>query len=89
MPFIRVQNIKRNENGKIVSGSASIIDVKYVKDRKHHAKQVVRENLGKTRTDMDKLLNQCRGLYGKWERGGAKPYRKSVEKLLGFLNDNN
>ena len=49
----------------------------------------IRENLGKTRTDMDKLLNQCRGLYGKWERGGAKPYRKSVEKLLGFLNDNN
>jgi len=37
----------RDEDGKILSGSASIIDVEYVKDAKYHSKQVMRERLGK------------------------------------------
>ncbi len=65
MPFIRVQNIKRDENGKIVSGSASIIDVEYVKDRKHHAKQIVREKLGKVIS----LESKRRGVFMSPERG--------------------
>lgn len=51
MAFIRVQNIRKDEDGRIVSGSASIVDVEYKgEDRngpKGHSKQVVREKLGR------------------------------------------
>lgn len=48
MPFIKLQNIVRDEDtGRILSGSASIIDVSYVKTGKSaHSKQKVREKLG-------------------------------------------
>lgn len=47
MAFIRVQKLVRNESGEVVSGSASIVDVEYVKEGKYHSKQVMREKLGK------------------------------------------
>lgn len=51
MAFIRLQNIKRDDKGNIVSGSASIIDVEYVTPTenrsKGHSKQTVRENIGR------------------------------------------
>ena len=31
MPFIRVQNLKKDEQGRIVRGSAGLIDAVYVK----------------------------------------------------------
>ena len=47
MAFIRIQKLKKDETGKILSGSATIIDVKYEPDAKYHAQQKVREKLGK------------------------------------------
>ena len=48
MAFIKAQKIIRDENGIIVSGSASVVDTVYVKTGKdNHSKQVVREKLGK------------------------------------------
>ena len=83
MPFIRVQNIKRNENGKIVSGSASIIDVKYVKDRKHHAKQVVRENLGKVIS----LESKRRGVFMSPKRGLVIYDADKDERFLEIVHE--
>ncbi len=47
MAFIRIQKLKKDESGKILSGSASIIDVNYDPKAKYHAQQRVREKLGK------------------------------------------
>ena len=47
MAFIRVQKLVRDRSGEVVSGSASIVDVEYVKEGKYHSKQVMREKLGK------------------------------------------
>lgn len=50
MAFIRCQNVKRGPDGRILSGSASIIDVTYTGARegvKGHSKQSVRESLGR------------------------------------------
>ena len=47
MPFIRTQKIVYDEQHRIVSGSASIVDVKYVPSQgRAHSKQTVRESLG-------------------------------------------
>lgn len=47
MPFIRVQKLVRDQDGNVVSGSASIIDVEYVKGAgKNHSRQKTRESLG-------------------------------------------
>jgi hypothetical protein len=48
MPFIKLQNVVKDEDtGRIISGSASVIDVTYVKTGKaDHSKQKVREKLG-------------------------------------------
>lgn len=51
MAFIRFQNIKRDGEGHITSGSASIVDVEYKGEAKNgpkgHSKQVIREKLGR------------------------------------------
>lgn len=48
MPFIKAQKLRYDEEGRVVSGSASIIDTVYVQTgRKDHSSQVVREKLGK------------------------------------------
>ena len=47
MAFIKTQKLRRIENGTIISGTASIVVVKYVKGKKHHSKQCVVECLGK------------------------------------------
>lgn len=47
MPFIKIQKLKYDENGKIESGSASIVDTIYVPGRSAHSKQSIRERLGK------------------------------------------
>lgn len=48
MPFIRTQKLVYNDAGKIVSGSAAIVDVSYVASaEKYKSKQTVRERLGK------------------------------------------
>lgn len=60
MAFIRTRKVKYDENGKIISGSAAIIDVKYVPgDQKYHSKQEVREKLGK----IIELYSKKRGLF--------------------------
>lgn len=46
MTFIRVQNAKKDENGNIVGGSASIVESIYQKDGKSTCKQVLKESLG-------------------------------------------
>jgi hypothetical protein len=47
MAFIRVQNLKRDGDGRVRSGSASVMDVAYDPDAKSgHSRQKVRESLG-------------------------------------------
>ena len=47
MGFIKAQKVVRDENGSIVSGSASIVDTIYGNYGAYHSKQQVRERLGK------------------------------------------
>ena len=47
MAFIKVQKLVRDENGKITSGSASIIDTMYDPSRAGHSAHITRERLGK------------------------------------------
>lgn len=47
MSFIKVQKISRDTDGKILTGSAAIVESVYVKDGKFHSKQVTKEKLGK------------------------------------------
>ena len=47
MPWIRVQGLKKDGNGRIVAGTAAIVDTKYVQGEKHHSKQETREKLGR------------------------------------------
>ena len=65
MAFIRVQKLKTDETGKIVSGTAAIIDVVYKPDAKYHAKQNVREKLGK----VVELYGKRKGLFQSPTRG--------------------
>lgn len=53
MAFIKTQKIIRDETGKIISGSAAIVDAVYVHTGgKSHSKQLVREKLGKVYTSV-------------------------------------
>ena len=48
MAFIKAQKVICDDNGRIISGSASIVDAVYVHTgRKSHSRQQVRERLGK------------------------------------------
>ena len=48
MAFIKIQKLVRDNSGKIISGSAAIVDTEYVKTgTKSHCKHIVREKLGK------------------------------------------
>ncbi len=46
MAFIRIQNLKKNNSGNIISGSASITKCIYDKKEKYHSKQINVESLG-------------------------------------------
>ena len=47
MPFIKAQKVRRDGSGRIVSGSASVVDTEYVAGAKYHSRQRVRERLGR------------------------------------------
>ena len=47
MPYIKAQKVKRDSEGRVVSGSAAIIDARYVPGEGHHVVRTVRERLGK------------------------------------------
>lgn len=47
MAFIKAQKIRKDESGKIISGSAAIVDTVYGHYGSYHSKQTVREKLGK------------------------------------------
>jgi hypothetical protein len=47
MAFIKVQKLKRDNFGHIISGSAAIVKTVYTKNQKFHSKQTVSEKLGK------------------------------------------
>ena len=71
MAFIRTRKIKYDENNKIISGTAAIIESKYVSGNlKYHSKQIVRERLGKVIE-----------LYSKKERLFLSPTRVPVNSL--------
>ena len=68
MSFLRTQNIKRDDRGNIISGSASIMNTVYDNSRQHKSKQVVVEKLGKVLWLGDSgrsgiFLNPQRGLF--------------------------
>lgn len=46
MAFIKIQKLVRDNSGKIISGSATIVDTEYEKaGTKSHCKHIVREKL--------------------------------------------
>lgn len=47
MAFIKAQKVVRDGSGRVVGGSASVVDVSYVRGAKHHSSQTVRERLGR------------------------------------------
>lgn len=48
MAFIKAQKIVRDDDGRIISGSAAVVDAVYVRTgSRSHSKQQVREKLGK------------------------------------------
>lgn len=47
MAFIKTQNVRRDESGAIVSGSAAILDTRYDSKVSGHSRHSVRESLGK------------------------------------------
>lgn len=47
MAFIKVQRMNRDENGNITSGTAAVVDTVYVRGKRYHSKQEIRERLGK------------------------------------------
>ena len=68
MSFLRIQNVKRDARGFIISGSASIMNTVYDSTRPHKSKQVVVEKLGKILWLSDSnrsgiFLNPQRGLF--------------------------
>ena len=66
MPFIRTQKLVYNDAGKIVSGSAAIVDVSYVASaEKYKSKQTVRERLGK----VIEMYGKRKGLFQSPTRG--------------------
>ena len=66
MPFIRFRKLKYDDSGKIISGTAAIIDVKYIPgEKKNSSKQSVREKLGKV---IEKYSNK-KGLFVSPTRG--------------------
>lgn len=50
MAFLKIQKLKRDENGQILSGSAAIVEAVYHPEGKYHSSQQVRERLGKVIT---------------------------------------
>jgi hypothetical protein len=66
MPFIRFRKLVYDDSGQIVSGTAAIVDVKYVPgEAKYHSQQIVREKLGKV---IEKHSNK-KGLFQSPTRG--------------------
>jgi hypothetical protein len=68
MSFLRTQNIKRDAQNNIISGSASIMNTVYDNTRAHKSKQVVLEKLGKVLWLSENgrsgiFLNPQRGLF--------------------------
>lgn len=47
MAFLKIQKLKRDANGQILSGSAAIVEAVYHSEGKYHSTQQVRERLGK------------------------------------------
>ena len=66
MPFIGTQKLVYDKAGKIVSGSASIIDVTYDPEgKKYKSKQTVRERLGR----VVEMYGKRKGLFQSPTRG--------------------
>ena len=66
MPFIKLRKLRVSDDGAILSGSAGLIDTKYVSGQPFHSKQIQRENLGKVIW----LSNDRRsGIFNSPERG--------------------
>ncbi len=47
LPWIRVQGLKTDDNGRIIAGTAAIVDTEYKQGGKYHSKQITREKLGR------------------------------------------
>lgn len=47
MAFLKIQKLKRDANGQILSGSAAIVEAVYHSEGEYHSTQQVRERLGK------------------------------------------
>ena len=68
MSFLRTQNIKFDDDGHVISGSASIMSTVYDSSRLHKSRQIVLEKLGKVLWLSDNrrsgiFLNPQRGLF--------------------------
>ena len=69
MSFLRVQNLKRDEKGVVINGSASLMQTVYDKNREHKSHHEVVEKLGKVLWYDEKLgqiivFSDSRGIIG-------------------------
>ena len=84
MPFIRFRKLVYDDSGQIVSGTAAIVDVKYVPGEvKYHSQQTVREKLGKV---IEKHSNK-KGLFQSPTRG-LVIYDSSTDTFSNQLSKN-
>ena len=84
MPFIRFRKLVYDDSGQLVSGTAAIVDVKYVPgEAKYHSKQIVREKLGKV---IEKHSNK-KGLFQSPTRG-LVIYDSSTDSFSSQLSKN-
>ena len=82
MPWIRIQGLKKDGNGKITAGTATIVDTEYVKGGKQHSKQVTREKLGRP---LALASDRRSGIFRSLE-GGIVAYDadKDTKEVLGM-----
>lgn len=89
MPFIKAQKVIYDENGKISSGSAAIVDTYYGDFGTYHAKHTVREKLGKVLWLSD---DKRRGIFMSSTRGLVEynadtdvfsPVDRNDDRLMG------
>lgn len=67
MAYIKVQKLKKDDDGQVISGSASIIETQYVSTgKKNHSRQRVRESLGKI---IEISEDHKQGIFQSKERG--------------------
>lgn len=76
MPWIRIQGLKTDNKGKIIAGTATIVDTEYVSGGKYHSRQSTREKLGRP---LSLSSDHKSGIF-KSQEGGIVAYDANTDK---------